>query len=89
VRPLSTVVPDEVGVDQQTLKLQEAPERVPHGRNAAVRPGRGRTILVDVAPPGTRGRSCAFPLFGTAFRITGQTRRDGQIGLSCVEACRK
>ncbi|KAL3782344.1 hypothetical protein ACHAW5_003861 [Stephanodiscus triporus] len=50
-----TVLPDEcIFVDQQTLKLQEAPEMVPTGempRSVLVAVERG---LVDKAPPGTR-----------------------------------
>lgn len=49
------VVPDECKfVDQQTLKLQEAPESVPTGempRSILLAVERG---LVDKAPPGTR-----------------------------------
>ena len=56
------VVPDESDFcDQQTLKLQEAPETVPTGelpRSVLVTVDRA---LVDVAPPGTRVTVVAIP----------------------------
>lgn len=60
------VVPDESQfIDQQTLKLQEAPERVPTGempRSVLLAVERS---LVDVAPPGTRVNVLCVPtLFG-------------------------
>lgn len=63
-----TAVPDESSfVDQQTLKLQEAPERVPTGempRSVLLAVERS---LVDVAPPGTRVSVLCIPtLFTTA-----------------------
>lgn len=63
-----TAVPDEsLFVDQQTLKLQEAPERVPTGempRSVLLAVERS---LVDVAAPGTRVSVLCIPtLFTTA-----------------------
>mmetsp|Transcript_19833 Transcript_19833/g.30456 ORF Transcript_19833/g.30456 Transcript_19833/m.30456 type:complete len:933 (+) Transcript_19833:138-2936(+) len=49
------IVPDEcVYVDQQTLKLQEAPELVPTGEMPRTILVSAERALVDVAPPGTR-----------------------------------
>lgn len=62
-----SVVPDESHfVDQQTLKLQEAPERVPTGempRSVLLAVERS---LVDVAPPGTRVSVLCIPTMFTA-----------------------
>jgi DNA replication licensing factor MCM5 len=70
-----TVVPDESQfVDQQTLKLQEAPERVPTGempRSVLVAVERS---LVDVAPPGTRVSLLCIP---TLF-VTGVSNNGGK-----------
>lgn len=71
-----TVVPDESQfVDQQTLKLQEAPERVPTGempRSVLVAVERS---LVDVAPPGTRVSVLCIPtLFVTGVKNNGGQR---------------
>jgi DNA replication licensing factor MCM5 len=70
-----TVVPDESQfVDQQTLKLQEAPERVPTGempRSVLVAVERS---LVDVAPPGTRVSVFCIP---TLF-VTGVSNNGGK-----------
>ena len=49
------IVPDECTyVDQQTLKLQEAPELVPTGEMPRTVLVSAERALVDVAPPGTR-----------------------------------
>lgn len=69
-----TVVPDESQfVDQQVLKLQEAPERVPTGempRSVLLAVERS---LVDVAPPGTRVSVICIP---TLFTSAAKSKRD-------------
>ena len=63
-----SVVPDESKfVDQQTLKLQEAPERVPTGempRSVLLAVERS---LVDVAPPGTRVSVLCIPTMLSSY----------------------
>ena len=55
------VVPDDCGfVDQQTLKLQEAPEAVPTGEMPRSVLCAVERNLVDTAPPGTRVRLLAI-----------------------------
>jgi DNA replication licensing factor MCM5 len=55
------VVPDDCGfVDQQTLKLQEAPEAVPTGEMPRSVLCAVERNLVDKAPPGTRVRLLAI-----------------------------
>ena len=65
--PYAAVPDDSTFVDQQTLKLQEAPEKVPTGempRSVLLAVERS---LVDVAPPGTRVSVLCIPtLFTTA-----------------------
>jgi DNA replicative helicase MCM subunit Mcm2 (Cdc46/Mcm family) len=66
------VVPDEsIFIDQQTLKLQEAPERVPTGempRSVVLAVERS---LVDIAPPGTRISILCIPtLFNVNTTVT-------------------
>jgi len=65
-----SVVPDKSRfVDQQTLKLQEAPERIPTGempRSVLLAVERS---LVDTAPPGTRVSVLCIPtMFGGGFK---------------------
>jgi DNA replication licensing factor MCM5 len=56
------VVPDESDFcDQQTLKLQEAPERVPTGEMPRSVLMAVERSLVDVAPPGTRVSVLCIP----------------------------
>ena len=56
------IVPDEsLFVDQQTLKLQEAPERVPTGEMPRSVLMAVERSLVDVAPPGTRVSVLCIP----------------------------
>jgi DNA replication licensing factor MCM5 len=68
-----SVVPDESRfVDQQTLKLQEAPERVPTGempRSVLLAVERS---LVDVAPPGTRVSVFCIPTMFTTGGFNNQ-----------------
>ena len=59
--PYSAVPDESIFVDQQTWKLQEAPDRVPTGempRSVVVAVERS---LVDAAPPGTRISVLAIP----------------------------
>jgi len=57
-----SVVPDESQfVDQQTVKLQEAPERVPTGEMPRSVLMAVERSLVDVAPPGTRVSVLCIP----------------------------
>jgi DNA replication licensing factor MCM5 len=63
--PYVTVPDESIFVDQQTLKLQEAPERVPTGempRSVLLAVERS---LVDIAPPGTRVSLLCIPTLFT------------------------
>lgn len=61
------VVPDEsIFVDQQTLKLQEAPEKVPTGEMPRSVLMAVERALVDLAPPGTRVSVLCVPTLFTA-----------------------
>lgn len=70
-----TVMPDEcLFIDQQIMKLQEAPEMVPTGempRSVMVTVERG---LVDRAPPGTRVTVLAVADLFSAFEGAGAKR---------------
>lgn len=91
------VVPDESKfVDQQTLKLQEAPERVPTGEMPRSVLMAVERSLVDVAPPGTRVAVFCIPTMFTAgglgnkkaasksvyLRVIGMTRENDAHGQS-------
>jgi len=72
------VVPDRCRfVDQQTLKLQEAPERVPTGEMPRSVLLAVERALVDVAPPGTRVSVLAIP---TLFTTNGGGQRQQSKG---------
>jgi DNA replication licensing factor MCM5 len=63
-----TAVPDEsVFVDQQTLKLQEAPERVPTGEMPRSVVLVSERCLVDVVAPGTRVSVWCIPTLFTSI----------------------
>jgi DNA replication licensing factor MCM5 len=68
-------VPDEsIFVDQQTIKLQETPERVPTGEMPRSVLCAMERSLVDIAPPGTRVSILCIPtLFTTS--IGGNSNR--------------
>lgn len=83
------VVPDDSNfVDQQTLKLQESPERVPTGEMPRSVLMVVERSLVDVAPPGTRVSVFCIPTMFTSaasqktgsvtksvyLRVVGMTR---------------
>ena len=68
------VVPDECGfVDQQTLKLQEAPEAVPTGEMPRSVLCAVERNLVDQAPPGTRVRLLAIVSLLTSSKTSVKT----------------
>jgi DNA replication licensing factor MCM5 len=69
------VVPDESRfVDQQTLKLQEAPERVPTGEMPRSVLAAVERSLVDICPPGTRVSVLCIP---TLFTQASSGRAEG------------
>ncbi|GKZ01140.1 hypothetical protein MPSEU_001065500 [Mayamaea pseudoterrestris] len=63
-------------VDQQTLKLQEAPERVPTGEMPRSILMAVERSLVDVAPPGTRVSVLCIPTLFTAAAPRGSNSSD-------------
>jgi DNA replication licensing factor MCM5 len=79
-----TAVPDEsVFVDQQTIKLQETPERVPTGEMPRSVLCAVERSLVDIAPPGTRVSLMCIPtLFTTAVGGTSNRKSSNEAAKS-------
>jgi DNA replication licensing factor MCM5 len=79
-----TVVPDEsMFVDQQTLKLQEAPERVPTGEMPRSVLAAVERSLVDICPPGTRVSVLCIPTLFTQASSSGNNNK-GSDGTKAV-----
>jgi DNA replication licensing factor MCM5 len=65
--PYSAIPDESIFVDQQTIKLQETPERVPTGEMPRSVLCAMERSLVDIAPPGTRVSILCVPtLFTTS-----------------------
>jgi DNA replication licensing factor MCM5 len=78
--PYSVVPDDSHFVDQQTLKLQEAPELVPTGempRSVLLSVERS---LVDMAPPGTRVHVLCIPTLWATAATSGSAGSSGRSG---------
>jgi DNA replication licensing factor MCM5 len=72
-----TAVPDEsIFVDQQTIKLQETPDRVPTGEMPRSVVCAMERSLVDVAPPGTRISILCIPTLFTTTNFGGNNNKN-------------
>ena len=70
------VVPDECRfIDQQTLKLQEAPELVPTGEMPRTILVAAERSLVDAAPPGTRVQVMGITSLFTSSASSSSTKK--------------
>jgi DNA replication licensing factor MCM5 len=77
--PYSAVPDESIFCDEQKLKIQEAPERVPTGEMPRSVQLLVEKALVDTAPPGTRGHFLCVPLIGG-----GGANNNQQVYLKCV-----